>query len=219
LVAINDRTRPVPHGHLLLPLLRRLEGLGLPPEAITLLIATGVHPTMPPTEFTRVVPADALARYSVLCHGADDAANLVHLDETLRSTPIWINRRFLEADLRLVGGNVEPHQVRGLSGPVKSAAIGLARRETVDRNHAHMIDPAPSAVPLRISDAISWANHDQAALGDQLPQSLQAIYPRQPGSVETVPSSSTITHKPSLAPACPQRVTVPYLLFGNWPKL
>lgn len=31
-------------------------------------------------------------------------------------------------------------------------------------------------VPSRISDAISWANHDQAGLGDQLSQSLQAIY-------------------------------------------
>ncbi|MGD8750698.1 MAG: nickel-dependent lactate racemase [Anaerolineales bacterium] len=140
-VAINDKTRPVPHQHLLPALLSRLEGLGLSPEAITLIIATGVHPVMPPAEFARVVPAELLARYPVLCHDADDNANLVHLGATSRGTPVWINRRFLEADLRLVVGNVEPHQFQGFSGGVKSAAIGLAGRETVDHNHALMIDP------------------------------------------------------------------------------
>lgn len=140
-IAINDKTRPVPHEHLLPPLLRRLEGLGLPPDAITLLIATGAHLPMPPAEFARVVPAAVLARYPVLCHDADDAANLVHLGATSQGTPVWVNHRFLEADLRLVVGNVEPHQFQGFSGGVKSAAIGLAGRETIDRNHALMLDP------------------------------------------------------------------------------
>jgi nickel-dependent lactate racemase len=140
-VAINDKTRPVPHEFLLPPLLDRLDELGLPPEAITFLIATGAHPPMPPNEFARVVPTEVLARYHVLCHDADDEASLVHVGATSRGTPVWINRHFLEADLRLVVGDVEPHQFQGFSGGVKSAAIGLAGRETVDHNHAHMLDP------------------------------------------------------------------------------
>lgn len=140
-IAINDKTRPVPHEHLLPPLLRHLEALGLPPAAITLLIATGAHPPMPPAEFALVVPAEVLVRYPILCHNADDAANLVHLGTTSRGTPVWVNRRFLDADLRLVVGNVEPHQFQGFSGGVKSAAIGLAARETINLNHARMIDP------------------------------------------------------------------------------
>lgn len=140
-VAINDKTRPVPHEHLLPPLLRRLEALGLPPDAITLLIATGAHPPMPPSEFARVVPPSLLARYPVVCHDADDTASLLFLGHTSRGTPVWVNRRFVEVDLRTVVGNVEPHQFQGFSGGVKSAAIGLAGRETVNRNHALMIDP------------------------------------------------------------------------------
>ena len=42
-IAINDKTRPVPHDLLLPPLLQKLEDIGLPPEAITLVIATGTH--------------------------------------------------------------------------------------------------------------------------------------------------------------------------------
>jgi nickel-dependent lactate racemase len=140
-IAINDKTRPVPHEHLLPPLLRRLEGLGLAPEAIQLFIATGAHPPMSAKEFLHVVPADVLARYSVLCHDAEDRPNLVHLGATSRGTPVWVNRRFLQADLRLVVGNVEPHQFQGFSGGVKSAAIGLAGRETINYNHALMTDP------------------------------------------------------------------------------
>ncbi len=141
-VAINDKTRPVPHHDLLPPLLARLEGLGLPPKTITLIIATGTHAPMPPDEFHQVVPPDVLARYPVYSHDCDDAPMLVHLGETSRGTPVWINRRFMEADLRIVVGNIEPHQFQGFSGGVKSAAIGLAGRVTINRNHTMMSDPA-----------------------------------------------------------------------------
>ncbi len=140
-IAINDKTRPVPHEHLLPPLLHRLEAQGLEPRAIELFIACGAHPPMPRKEHRQIVPAEVLARYPVLCHDADDRLNLAHLGATSRGTPIWVNRRFLQADLRLVVGNVEPHQFQGFSGGVKSAAIGLAGRETIDHNHALMTDP------------------------------------------------------------------------------
>ncbi|MCX7826801.1 MAG: lactate racemase domain-containing protein, partial [Verrucomicrobiae bacterium] len=41
-------------------------------------------------------------------------------------------------------GNIEPPQFQGFSGGVKSAAIGLAGRETISRNHALMIEPCAS---------------------------------------------------------------------------
>jgi nickel-dependent lactate racemase len=140
-IAINDKTRPVPHAHLLPPLLARLEALGLPPEAITLVIATGTHPVMPPEEYAWVLPPEILARYPVICHNAYDDASLTHIGQTGRGTPVWINRHFAEADLRLVVGNIEPHQFMGFSGGVKSAVIGLGGAETINRNHALMTDP------------------------------------------------------------------------------
>jgi nickel-dependent lactate racemase len=140
-IAINDKTRPVPHSDLLPPLLERLEQTGIPAAGITLMIATGAHPPMASEEFPQVVPADILARYPVICHDCDDRANLLHLGHTQRGTPVWINRVFYEADLRIVVGNIEPHQFQGFSGGVKSAAIGLAGRETINHNHAMMLDP------------------------------------------------------------------------------
>lgn len=140
-IAVNDKTRPVPHAHLLPPLLARLEALGLAPEQITLLIATGTHAPMPPEEFARVIPPDILARYPVVSHDCDDPDSLVHLGETSRGTPVWINRLYVEADLRLVVGNTEPHMFMGFSGGAKSASIGLAGRATISHNHKMLTQP------------------------------------------------------------------------------
>jgi nickel-dependent lactate racemase len=140
-IAINDKTRPVPHEYLLPPLLRRLEGLQLPPEAITFIIAIGTHPPMPAEEYVRIVPEEIPARYPVVCHNADDQENLLHLGTTSRGTPVWVNRQFVKADLRIVVGNIAPHQFQGFSGGVKSAAIGLAGRDTINHNHAMITDP------------------------------------------------------------------------------
>jgi len=149
-IAVNDKTRPVPHKVLLPPLLARLEAMGLPREAITLIVAVGTHAPMPPGEFASVIPLDILEWHTVISHDPDDKANLVNLGTTQRGTPVWINRRFAEADLRIVVGNIEPHQFQGFSGGYKTAAIGLAGKDTVNHNHAMMTDLR--AIPCRFDD-------------------------------------------------------------------
>ncbi len=139
-VAINDKTRPVPHEVLLPPLLSRLESLGIKPEAISLLIATGTHLPMPESEFGKVVPKEILDRYPVYTHDCD-AHDLVSLGETAIGTPILANRRFIEANLRIVVGNIEPHHFMGYSGGVKTASVGLGGRATINKNHALLTHP------------------------------------------------------------------------------
>jgi nickel-dependent lactate racemase len=139
-VAINDKTRPVPLNYLLPPLLAGLEALGLAPTAITLVIATGTHLPMPPREFAAVVPAEVLERYRVVSHDCD-AADLVDLGLTERGTAVQVNRVFYEADLRIVVGDIEPHQFAGFSGGLKTAAIGLGGRAGINANHALMLQP------------------------------------------------------------------------------
>ena len=140
-IAINDKTRPVPHAVLLPPLLHALEGLGIAPGAITLVVATGLHAPMPEAEFVQILPADILARYRVISHDAAAAADLISLGKTRLGTPVQVNRLFGQADLRVVVGNLEPHQFMGFSGGVKTAAIGLGGRDTINQNHALMLDP------------------------------------------------------------------------------
>jgi nickel-dependent lactate racemase len=139
-IAINDKTRPVPHALLLPPLLERIEALGIARERIVLIIATGNHAPMTPDEFPGILPAEVIERYKVISHDVDARENLVTLGTTPRGTPVTINRAYLDADLRLVVGNVEPHQFIGFSGGVKSAVIGLAGMETINANHRMMTE-------------------------------------------------------------------------------
>lgn len=139
-IAINDKTRPVPLKILLPPLLQRLNEIGIADNVITLIVAVGTHAPMAQKEFADLLPQEILSRYRVITHDCDDRANLVHLGETSRGTPVWCNKIFANADLRISIGNLEPHQFVGFSGGVKTAAVGLAGRETVTHNHSMMLD-------------------------------------------------------------------------------
>lgn len=140
-IAVNDKTRPVPHGDLLPPLLDRLERLGVPDDAITFIIAVGGHPPMRPDEFASVVPAELIERYRVVSHDAARDVDLVFLGDTEHGTPAWVSRAYVDAELKIVVGTIEPHQFVGFSGGVKSAAIGLAGLATINANHTLMARP------------------------------------------------------------------------------
>lgn len=140
-IAINDKTRPVPHQYLLPPLLAQLESLGIERSNILLWIASGTHVPMEKTEFDSILPAEIVERYKVASHNADEPDNLVFLGTTSRGTPAWINKSYYAAELKIVVGDIEPHHFAGFSGGVKSAVIGLAGRSTINTNHAMLRDP------------------------------------------------------------------------------
>jgi nickel-dependent lactate racemase len=137
-IAINDKTRPVPNHLFLPPLISYLENLGVKPGVIQFIIATGTHPRMSPAEYPLIIPPEILERFPIDCHHCDDSESLVYKGTTQHGTPVWVNRFFAEADLRIVVGIIEPHQFQGFSGGVKGAAIGLAGRDTINQNHALM---------------------------------------------------------------------------------
>ena len=74
---------------------------------------------------------EILGRYRVVNHDARDAAALAPAGRTSTGVPIWLNRAWLAADLRITTGFVEPHFFAGFSGGPKMVAPGLAGLETV----------------------------------------------------------------------------------------
>jgi lactate racemase len=140
-IAINDKTRPVPHQHLLPPILDGIWKAGIPDEDVVFVIATGAHPVMPPSEYLWILPEDIINRYRIVCHDAYNDDMLTYLGETSHGTPVYLNTDYIQADYHIVVGNIEPHQFQGFSGGVKSAAIGVAGKKTINHNHAMMTDP------------------------------------------------------------------------------
>jgi nickel-dependent lactate racemase len=96
---------------------------------------------MTPDEFPSILPESILRNYRVISHDIDAEHDIVRLGVTTRGTVVSINRIFYEAALRIAVGNVEPHQLAGFSGGVKSAVIGLAAWDTINGNHRMMAEP------------------------------------------------------------------------------
>jgi nickel-dependent lactate racemase len=139
-IAVNDKTRPVPYDIMLPPLIKALLAIEIAPENITIIAATGTHKPMSEEEIRNLLPADLPAGIRVCSHDCDDEGSLVFLGKTSRGTPVYGDLRFLEADLRIVTGNIEPHHFAGFSGGLKTAAIGLSGRQTINHNHKLLIE-------------------------------------------------------------------------------
>jgi nickel-dependent lactate racemase len=135
-ISICDITRPAPNRQTLPPMLRRLEAAGIPRENITILIATGLHRPATGAEIREIAGDEIAAGYQVVNHDARNLASHRALGNTKSGTPVYIDERFVAADLRLTLGFIEPHLMLGFSGGRKLVAPGLAARETIQVLHS-----------------------------------------------------------------------------------
>ncbi|MCH8994552.1 MAG: nickel-dependent lactate racemase [Chloroflexi bacterium] len=134
-IVVSDITRPVPNRVLLLPILDAVHGAGVPRELVVIVIATGMHRASTPDEVQRVLGPEIVASYEVINHDARDKSTLEHLTTTAQGVEVWLNRRYLEADVRIVTGFVEPHIFAGYSGGGKAVLPGVAGADAVMSNH------------------------------------------------------------------------------------
>ncbi len=136
-ILICDFTRPVPNGVILPPLIRTLLDAGMAPERITVLVATGLHRPNEGEELAALVGDPwVLEAVTVANHFAREDADHVLIGTTERGTVVRLDRRFIEADLRIATGLVEPHFMAGWSGGRKVIAPGVAHAETITTFHS-----------------------------------------------------------------------------------
>ncbi len=136
-IAICDITRPVPNGVVLPVLIQELMNAGVDPASITLLIATGLHRTNEGKELRELVGSDwVLQRVRVVNHIARNEDDHTDLGITPRGIPVKIDKRFVDADMRIVVGLIEPHFMAGYSGGRKVIVPGIAHQDTIRALHS-----------------------------------------------------------------------------------
>lgn len=139
-IVVSDITRPVPNALLLAPMLQMLEGAGVRRDDITIVIGTGLHRASRPDERERILGREIASAYRVVDHDARDRSTQTYLITTPRGVDVWVNAAYLDADLRILTGFVEPHLFAGYSGGGKAMLPGICGAEAIMANHdARMI--------------------------------------------------------------------------------
>jgi nickel-dependent lactate racemase len=131
-VAIStcDGTRPQPRELMIPAILGELDGL-VRTEDIVILVATGTHRGNSEPELRAMFGDEVVDTIRIVNHDARDRASLSWVGRHGDDVPVWLNREWVEADVRITTGFVEPHFFAGFSGGPKLVAPGLAALETV----------------------------------------------------------------------------------------
>ena len=151
-ISVCDITRPAPNWLTLPPLLETLHAAGIPVEEVTILIATGLHRAATVDEINTILGPDIAARYRVVNHDARRLDQHRWLGQTDKGIPVYIDERFMAADLHITLGFIEQHLMLGFSGGRKLVAPGLAAQETIKVIHSPLFMREPKATEGSIAD-------------------------------------------------------------------
>ena len=148
-IVISDITRPVPNKVILPPMLETLEATGIPREKITILIATGIHRPNNAEELEIMVGRDIMETYRIVNHFSQKPETHTYLGKTESGTPVYIDKTYLESDLKIITGLIEPHLMAGYSGGRKAICPGIASVETMKVMHGpELMEHPKSAVGI-----------------------------------------------------------------------
>jgi nickel-dependent lactate racemase len=141
-ITFTDKTRATPNHRLIPWLLEYLEPL-VARDRITLINSLGTHRPNSRTELETMLSPEIMSKYRVVDNEPDNPAAHMVVGKNRQGQPALISRHFMEADVRLVTGFIEPHFFAGFSGGPKGIMPGVACLQTVMGNHCprHMDHP------------------------------------------------------------------------------
>ena len=160
----TDITRATTNDRILPVLLAELEEAGVARQDITLLNALGTHRPQTEAELRMMLGDQIVDNYRCLQHNAFDDANLVFVGKSSLGHPVRINRHYLEADVRILTGFIEPHFFAGFSGGPKGVLPSIAGFESVLSNHGRKMIANPKATWGNIRGNPIWEEMREVAL-------------------------------------------------------
>ena len=134
-IVISDITRPVPNAVILPPLLQTLEEAGVPREGVLILVATGLHRPSTPEERIEMCGEEIVEKYRIEDHHAKVREEHTFLGDSPRQVPVWVDTRYIEAELKIITGLIEAHFMAGFSGGRKAICPGICGAETIAEWH------------------------------------------------------------------------------------
>lgn len=133
-IITSDNTRPVPTARILPLILEELETAGVSCKDITLYFARGSHRNMSEAE-QRALAGKA---YDEIQCTDSDWNHVTTVGVTRRGTRVDLDSRIVQADHRILIGNVEYHYFAGFSGGAKAIFPGMSTPASIAMNHRLM---------------------------------------------------------------------------------
>ncbi len=139
-IVVSDKTRYVPYRVILPEILRTLEESN---TEVFFLVAAGMHAPSSPEDLREILGGEIAGKYKIINHSAEDGRELEYLGRGDSGIPVYINRNYCEADLKILTGFIEPHFMAGFSGGRKSVCPGISGLETIKFIHSARILSSP----------------------------------------------------------------------------
>jgi lactate racemase len=139
-IVIDDYTRPCPTQTLIPPLLDELHKARVDDLDILFIIANGTH-TPPNQKQINDILGEKTARTFMVTSNDITNGDYINLGTTKKGHPIEILQDYIEADFKILLGDIEYHYFAGYGGARKSILPGLASKNTIQHNHAQVFDP------------------------------------------------------------------------------
>jgi len=138
-IVVDDFTRPAP-SHLMVPsILEELNNAGVKNEDITIIFACGTHRPVTDKEARRLLGEEIAGKIKYVSHNCS-AKDHVYVGTTkTHGTKVYLNRIFVEADVKILTGDVGLHYYAGYGGGRKSILPGISSCETIQHNHAMLL--------------------------------------------------------------------------------
>jgi len=133
-IVSDDMTRPTPNYKILPFVLEELKKANIKEHQITILLAIGAHRPMTRQDCILKLGEEIVNKFRIENHHPYE--NLEYLGESSKGTPIYINKTYLEADLKIAIGGVIPHSLAGFGGGAKIVLPGVCGIDTLEANHS-----------------------------------------------------------------------------------
>ena len=136
---VDDWTRPTPAYKVVPIVLEELLNTGVEARDIRIVLACGTHSPLTKSQMEKKLGKNVVAKFRVQNH--NPRGDLQYLGESMKGTPVFINRFFMEADFKVAVGGICAHPVAGYGGGAKIIVPGVAGEKTINHNHSRADSP------------------------------------------------------------------------------
>ncbi len=139
-IVVDDATRHSPTDIMILPVLAELISAGVKDENVTVIFGCGTHRAVADEEAKKILGEEAYERLKTVSHDCR-AADLVHVGNTKsHGNKVFLNPVFAGANVKILLGDVGFHYYAGYGGGRKSVLPAVAGLETIQHNHAMLLN-------------------------------------------------------------------------------